>query len=50
MCEALVGAQYYASEGDVKGERRMSTKHTCCHCYTDCHLAKNKDVEGSEER
>ena len=45
VCGASVEAQYYAPEGDIGIGRRESTKHVCCHCYADSHLAKNKDLE-----
>ena len=50
MCGASVEAQYYAPEGDIERGRRARTKHVCCHCYADSHLAKNIDVEAREER
>ena len=50
VCEALVEVQYYAPEGDTGRGRRVSTKHVCCHCYADNHLAKNKEVKTREER
>ena len=46
----LVEAQYYASEGVIEKERRVSTNHICCHCYTDSHLENNKDVEARKDR
>ena len=30
--------------------KRIHTKHTCCHCYTDRNLAKIENVEEKEER
>ena len=45
MCGALVELQYYAPNGEIERGRRVSTKHVCCHCYADSHLANNKDAE-----
>ena len=50
VCGALVEVQYYAPEGDIEIGRSISTKHACCRCYTDIHLANNKDVEARDER
>ena len=50
VCGDSVEAQYYVPEGDIERGRRVITKHVCCHCYADIHLAKNKDVEAREER
>ena len=45
VCAASVEAQYYVPEGDIGRGSTVSTKHVCCHCYADIHLAKNKEVE-----
>ena len=45
VCGDSVEAQYYAPEGDIGRGRTVSTKHVCCHCYADIHLAKNKELK-----
>ena len=50
VCGASVEAWYCAPEGEIDRGGRFSTKHVCCQCYADSHLAKNKDVDAREER
>ena len=50
VCGSSVEAQYYAPEGGIDRGKRVRTKHVCCHCYADSHLAKKNDVEAREER
>ena len=48
VCGDSVEAQYCAPEGDIERGRRFSTKHICCHCYADIHIANNKYVEARD--